>query len=61
MHFAEREYRRPLRRKVRLLPVLLVAAATLLSACGALERKPQPLDVVVLHTNDTLGFTRPAT
>jgi hypothetical protein len=45
----------------RALPGLLAVALLLLSGCSALAPKPQPLDLVLLHTNDMLGFTKPAT
>lgn len=35
---------------------LVILGGVLLAGC-----KPQPLDLVVLHTNDVLGFTEQAT
>lgn len=43
------------------LLLVLALAAFFLSACGAPAPKPEPLDLLVLHTNDVLGFTEQAT
>ncbi len=40
---------------------LLFATVLAMTACSVIAPKPQPLDLVVLHTNDTYGFTKPAT
>jgi len=53
--------REPLRRVRGVLVPLLALTVLLLSGCSVIAPKPQPLDLVVLHTNDTFGFTKPAT
>ena len=46
-------------RSLRFLSTFLaLGTVLLLTACSI---TPQPLDLIVLHTNDVLGFTEPAT
>jgi predicted outer membrane protein len=49
-------------RSLRFLAALLALGAVLLMAgCSAPEPTPtpQPIDLIVLHTNDAMGYTEP--